>query len=135
MAACDRRWVFGLKVTAVPATVNTRPREDGETFRAPAGESAMGARWLTGMLCLGVTALAAWLGGRDAGKQPALWKQVAPGVWRSAGEPSAYALVDGDAALLIDAAAGADGAKPPGINKVERVLLTHHHRDSCAGAA
>ena len=30
----------------------------------------MGARWLTGMLCLGVTALAAWLGGRETGKQP-----------------------------------------------------------------
>ena len=63
----------------------------------------MSARWLTGTLCLAVTALAAWVGGRDAGKQPAPWKVVAPGVWRGPGEPAAYALVEGEAALLVDA--------------------------------
>src|SRR5262249_53655573 len=31
--------------------------------------------------------------------------------------------------------AGVGVAMPPGVNKIERVLLTHHHRDSCAAAA
>ena len=74
----------------------------------------MSARWLTGTLCLAVTALAAWVGGRDAGKQPAPWKVVAPGVLRGPGEPAAYALVEGEAALLVDAPEGVDKALPPG---------------------
>jgi glyoxylase-like metal-dependent hydrolase (beta-lactamase superfamily II) len=90
-------------------------------------------RFGIGSMCVALAALAAWLGGRDTGK-PTPWKQVAPGVWRSAGEPSAYALTDGDAALLIDAPPGVK-ADVPGVKKVERVLLTHHHRDSCGGAA
>ena len=49
----------------------------------------MSGRWLMGLMCLAVTGMAAWLGGRDTGKTPPPWKAVAPGVWRSPGEPSA----------------------------------------------
>jgi glyoxylase-like metal-dependent hydrolase (beta-lactamase superfamily II) len=92
----------------------------------------MSGRLLTGAVCVLLTASVAWLGGRGGDKKgPAAWTAVHPGVQRSAGEPSAYALIDGDAALLIDAPA--ETAAPPG-KKIELVLLTHHHRDSCGGA-
>src|SRR5215469_16673154 len=83
-----------------------------------------------------VVGAAAWLGGRGYGdRRPAgAWTEVAPGVLRSPGLPVGYALVDGDAALLIDAPVPADGLRARGIQKVDAVLLTHHHRDSCAAA-
>jgi glyoxylase-like metal-dependent hydrolase (beta-lactamase superfamily II) len=43
-------------------------------------------------------------------------------------------LVDGKAALLIDAPVGVEGWKNLAVETVEGVLLTHHHRDSCAAA-
>jgi glyoxylase-like metal-dependent hydrolase (beta-lactamase superfamily II) len=94
------------------------------------------ARWLAGLLCLSVAATAAWLGGRGDGdgKKSAAWQQVAPGVWRSSGLPAGYALVDGDAALLIDAPTDGDALRAHGVKKIELALLTHHHRDSCAAA-
>lgn len=65
------------------------------------------------------------------------WREVAAGVLQTADWPFGYALVDGKAAMLIGAPAGADvaGLRKRGVEKVELVLLTHHHRDSCAGAA
>jgi glyoxylase-like metal-dependent hydrolase (beta-lactamase superfamily II) len=92
------------------------------------------ARWLTGLLCLSIAATAAWLGGSGDGKKPAAWQEVVPGVWRSSGLPAGYALVDGDAALLIDAPTDAAALKAHGVKKIDLVLLTHHHRDSCAAA-
>src|SRR5579885_649071 len=90
-------------------------------------------RWLIAGLCVALLATAVWLaGGRDA-KPADGWQEVAPGVLRSPGLPAGYALRDGDAALLIDAPAAADGLKAHGIKKVEAVLLTHHHRDVVAG--
>ncbi len=70
-------------------------------------------------------------------KQPAPsgdWAEVQPGVWRSSGMPASYALVDKEAAVLIDAPAGADWTrlKAHGVKRVELVLFTHHHRDTCA---
>jgi glyoxylase-like metal-dependent hydrolase (beta-lactamase superfamily II) len=64
------------------------------------------------------------------------WQAVIPGVLRSPGPPHAYALVKGDAALLIGAphAAALAGLKWQGVQRVELVLLTHHHRDSTGGA-
>jgi len=64
------------------------------------------------------------------------WTEVVPGVRRSAGIPAAYALVDGEAALLIDAPHGANlqSLKQRGVRQIELVLLTHHHRDTCAQA-
>ena len=46
-----------------------------------------------------------------------------------------YLLADGDAGLLIDAGSGAvlDHLSPAGVERVEWVLHTHHHRDQCWG--
>lgn len=55
------------------------------------------------------------------------WKEVRPGVWRSPGEPVSYALVADGKALVIDAAVPPDAVPAKAI---ERVLLTHHHRDT-----
>ncbi|MCI0455590.1 MAG: MBL fold metallo-hydrolase [Gemmataceae bacterium] len=96
----------------------------------------MNARSLAAVGCLIVLGGAAWIGGAGSGPKPAAgaWREVAPGVLRSPGLPAGYALVDGDAALLIDAPTGAEGLKARGVKKVELVLLTHHHRDSCSAA-
>jgi glyoxylase-like metal-dependent hydrolase (beta-lactamase superfamily II) len=96
----------------------------------------MTGRRLSALLCVALVVAAAWLAGRGYGdRRPAGdWTEAAPGVLRSPGLPAGYALVDGDTALLIDAPAPADGLRARGIKKVEAVLLTHHHRDSCAAA-
>src|SRR5688572_10991857 len=93
----------------------------------------MSKRGLGALACLALVAAAAWWGGTVRGGKKAAdgWSEVAPGVWRSAGLPAGYALVEGDAALLIDAPRTAEGLP---AKKVEMVLLTHHHRDSCAAA-
>src|SRR5262245_13184700 len=46
-----------------------------------------------------------------------------------------YVLVDGEAALVIDAGSGAvlDQLGELGVKRVEWVLHTHHHRDQCWG--
>lgn len=85
----------------------------------------------------------AWLGlggtGKgplDSGAKPAsiTWTQVSPGVFRSSSQPAGYALVEGDAALLIDAPTDGAGLAEHGVMKIEGVLLTHYHRASCAAA-
>ena len=53
---------------------------------------------------------------------------------RSPGQPAGYALLDGDAALLIDAPTDGAGLAEAGVKKIEGVLLTHYHRDSIAFA-
>ena len=62
------------------------------------------------------------------------WEKIVDGVFRSLGLPCAYALVDGDAALWIGAPRGADleGLRSFGAKRLDRVLLTHHHRDTSA---
>jgi glyoxylase-like metal-dependent hydrolase (beta-lactamase superfamily II) len=77
-----------------------------------------------------------WLGGAGLGskKSATAWTEVTPGVFRTPGLPAGYALVDGDTALLIDAPHDADGLKAHGVKKIDTVLLTHHHRDTCAAA-
>src|SRR5438876_12252796 len=88
------------------------------------------------VLCLAVVGGAAWLGSRSTGaKEKPAWAEVTSGVLRSPGVPAGYALVSGDRALLIDAPRPADELKAQGVKKIEVVLLTHHHRDSCAAAA
>jgi glyoxylase-like metal-dependent hydrolase (beta-lactamase superfamily II) len=96
----------------------------------------MTKRILPALLCLMIVAAAAWIGGRGYGDKPAdgTWTEVLPGVFRSPGTPAGYALVDGDTALLIDAPQSADGLRPRGVTRVDAVLLTHHHRDTCAAA-
>src|SRR5438874_7327649 len=95
----------------------------------------MKTRGLTALLSLAAVGVAAWIGGAGSGGPAAdAWAEVAPGVLRSPGTTAGYALRDGDAALLIDCPLGTDGLKAHGVKKVEAVLLTHHHRDSCAAA-
>jgi glyoxylase-like metal-dependent hydrolase (beta-lactamase superfamily II) len=94
----------------------------------------MRSRGLALLLSLAAVGAAAWIGAGSGGPPAGAWTEVAPGVLRSPGLPAGYALLDGDAALLIDAPQGAEGLKAHGVKKVEAVLLTHHHRDSCAAA-
>jgi glyoxylase-like metal-dependent hydrolase (beta-lactamase superfamily II) len=88
-----------------------------------------------------ITALAlaflAALPGRAAGEGESVWHAVVPGVLQSAGYPCAYALLDGPHALLIGAPNGVrlPEGKRYGMERWALALLTHHHRDSCAGAA
>jgi glyoxylase-like metal-dependent hydrolase (beta-lactamase superfamily II) len=93
----------------------------------------MSKRLSGALLCVIIIGGIAWLGGASTGvKNAAEWSEVAPGIWRSHGQPAGYALVDGDNALLIDAPH--DGHGLP-AKKVEMALLTHHHRAGCAAAA
>ena len=80
--------------------------------------------------CIALLLVIVWLA-RGAPPE-ARWREVAPGVWRSAGLPCGYALIDGDAALLIGAAREMDwrGLKSLNVRRIERCLLTHHHRDT-----
>ncbi len=73
---------------------------------------------------------------RAEGHPHASWRPVADNVWRSAGSPCAYALVDGTSCLIVGAPwAIAPDRLPEGCRRCELLLLTHHHRDSCASAA
>lgn len=87
-------------------------------------------------LCLAIVLSAAWIGGTGYGDRPTsdAWTEVVPGVCRTPGLPVGYALIEGDAALLIGAPRDADGLKTLGVKKIDAVLLTHHHRDTCAAA-
>lgn len=88
------------------------------------------------LLCAAAVGLAAWLGAAgESSKHPDEWVELLPGIRRSALPPYSYALVDGKAALLFDAAHAGGGLKRKGIETVDAVLLTHHHRDTCAAAA
>jgi glyoxylase-like metal-dependent hydrolase (beta-lactamase superfamily II) len=93
-------------------------------------------RLLQALLCLAAVALAAWLGRAGTSEQPpaGAWVEVAPGVLRSPALPAGYALRDGDAALLIDAPLPPESLRANGVQRVDTVLLTHHHRDTCAAA-
>jgi glyoxylase-like metal-dependent hydrolase (beta-lactamase superfamily II) len=96
----------------------------------------MNRRALAAVLSVVLVSGAAWIGGAGSGARqgPDAWIEVVPGVLRSPGLPVGYALVEGDAAILIDAPHGIDGLKARGVRKIDGVLLTHHHRDSCAAA-
>src|SRR5262249_8160775 len=104
--------------------------------RSSDGGAPMTRRWGVALFCLGVLGAAAWLGGAGQGKDkpPADWTEVTTGVWRSRELPAAHALLDGGAALLIDAPRRAAGLDKLGVKKVEAVLLTPPHRDTCAAA-
>src|SRR5262249_26427148 len=92
-------------------------------------------RYFAILFSLGLVVAAAWMaGGEDEDTTIRnRWDQIAPGVLRSPGLPAGYALIDGDTALLIDAPLSADGLRARGVKKIDAVLLTHHHRDTCAG--
>jgi glyoxylase-like metal-dependent hydrolase (beta-lactamase superfamily II) len=89
----------------------------------------------TAVVALGLVGALAWLAEPTGPPTPAGgWAELAPGLFRSPGPPAGYALVAGEAALLIDAPAGVAESLPPGVRRVEAVLLTHHHRDTSAAA-
>jgi glyoxylase-like metal-dependent hydrolase (beta-lactamase superfamily II) len=92
----------------------------------------MSRRILAGLLSLLAVVAVAWLGASNGGSESAGWIEVSPGVLRSPGLPAGYALVDDDAALLIDAPTTPAGLGARGAKRIEAVLLTHHHRDTCA---
>jgi glyoxylase-like metal-dependent hydrolase (beta-lactamase superfamily II) len=58
------------------------------------------------------------------------WERVHEQVWRSPGSPASYAIVEDGHALLLG---GAADTGPSGV-PVDRVLLSHHHRDTSRGA-
>src|SRR5580765_1643853 len=62
-------------------------------------------------------------------------ERISPHLWRLADTCNVYLVVDGDAALAIDAGSGAvvELLADAGVERVEWVLHTHHHRDQCWG--
>lgn len=94
------------------------------------------SKLLSSAFCLSILLAVAWFGNRSRGDREAVvnWIEVSPGVYRTPGTPVGYALVNEDRALLIDCPLLTAETMPPGVKKVDRVLLTHHHRDSCTAA-
>ncbi len=97
----------------------------------------MSRRYLMALLCLGMVSAAAWFGnaGFEVKEPRESWTEVVAGVWRGPRLPAGYALVDGDRALLVDAPCSAEALKAQGVKKIDAVLLTHHHRDTCGAAS
>jgi glyoxylase-like metal-dependent hydrolase (beta-lactamase superfamily II) len=89
-----------------------------------------------GILAVVLLVVIAWVAGRvDSGPdRDGAWTEAAPGVLRSPGSPSCYALTADGHALLIGAACGPEGLKDHKITTIDSVLLTHHHRDVAAFA-
>jgi glyoxylase-like metal-dependent hydrolase (beta-lactamase superfamily II) len=70
----------------------------------------------------------------DIDSNPTL-RQISPSLYRFADTCNVYVVRDGPHALLIDAGSGgiARHLAADGVNAVEWVLHTHHHRDQCWG--
>ena len=60
---------------------------------------------------------------------------VAPGLYRVADTCNAYVIVRGRRAIAVDPGSGSwfDRLQEIGVDRLEWVLLTHTHRDQCAG--
>ena len=96
----------------------------------------MRPRILLGVACLAVVAAAGWLSRAGSqGDKPRDLDEVARGVYRSKTAPHSYAVVSGKRAVLIDATVPPDAVAPLGVEVIDAVLLTHHHRDTAAFAA
>src|SRR5260221_10981265 len=99
----------------------------------------MRARILLASLCVALVAAIAWLsqaGPKD--EKLKSWEKVAGRVFRTKESPYSYALVYGEKAekaILIDATVPPKAVKELGVETIEAVLLTHHHRDTAAFAA
>ncbi len=89
---------------------------------------------LASLLTIFVLATVWWVGTPLPAAVDDVWTEVTPGVWRCRGTVAGYAMVEGDAAMLIGAGRGMDLAalRSRGIKHIEGCLLTHHHRDSTA---
>ena len=98
-------------------------------------ETPMRSRLVLAISSVVAVAAAGWLS--QAGSEaaaPARWGVVGPGVYRTKSSPFGYAVVSGKTALLIDAPLPPEAVKELGVERVEAVLLTHHHRDTTAFA-
>src|SRR6478609_7741284 len=96
----------------------------------------MRSRLALASLCVALVAAVGWLSRAGSGDDKLThWTPVAPGVYRTKAAPFGYAVISGKTALLIDATAPPDAVKELGVEKVDAVLLTHHHRDTAAFAA
>lgn len=75
--------------------------------------------------------------GKPVRQDSAQFKALGPDLFLWADTCNVYVLRDGDAALLIDLGDGSILDKLPllGVQRVEWVLFTHHHREQCQGAA
>jgi glyoxylase-like metal-dependent hydrolase (beta-lactamase superfamily II) len=64
-------------------------------------------------------------------------QQLLPNVFHWTDTCNVYVIKDGDSALLVDLGDGSvlDQLKSIGVERVEWVLFTHHHREQCQGAA
>lgn len=61
-------------------------------------------------------------------------ERLSPHLYRHEGTCNAYAIVDGDAALVVDPGSGRIGTLLADAgHRVEWALHTHHHRDQCWG--
>ena len=62
-------------------------------------------------------------------------QEILPDLWLFGDSCNVYVLKDGDRAVVIDFGTGEwlDQLPELGISTVEHVLLTHHHKDQCAG--
>ncbi len=93
------------------------------------------ARKILALLCLVLVFVAARIGFSEKSQDEISfgnWDQVLPGLLQTKQAPYGYALVDNGRALLIDAPTNDSGLEKFGAKKIDKVLLTHHHRDSCA---
>lgn len=86
--------------------------------------------------CVAALAAAAWFASTKDAPHPgwtAVHRDGKLAVYRCDAFPAAYLIVADGKAVLIDAPAGPMQLEPPAKPSV--VLLTHHHRDTTAGAA
>ena len=85
------------------------------------------------LACLSVVTFccAAWYGLPESKPRSAdAWIEVESGLWRTAQAPYSYALLRHGHGLVIDATAPAGSLQKYGFDKIDMVLLTHHHRDA-----
>jgi glyoxylase-like metal-dependent hydrolase (beta-lactamase superfamily II) len=95
----------------------------------------MRARGILAVSCVVTVAAIAWFTAAETKAELKHWEKTGDGVYRTRESPYSYALVNGDRALLIDAAVAPDALAELGVKNIEAVLLTHHHRDTAAFAA
>src|SRR5439155_26498556 len=89
-----------------------------------------------GLGCFAVVAAVGWWSvARPDAPKPTRWDEVTPGVYRTKAAPHGYAIVSAKRAVLIDATVPPDAVRELGVETVDAVLLTHHHRDAAAFAA
>lgn len=107
----------------------------GATFLRPRRGLREQAHELSIILCTLLICLCATFAVAQEKIPQPLWSEVIPNVWRTESMPHGYALVSEDRCLMIGVPPGVTPTKlPPKVSACDLVVLTHHHRDSCANA-